>query len=299
MSGTSPIVVIGANRSGTSAVTRMLDQLGLFVGQRRDQNHEAQFFFHLNCWILDGSGASRAWPAKVADTEGDPDARAAIAEYLRFMVSSPRAVLFMGASRYARLRDIRRLTLPWGWKDPANTFTLPFWQDVFGKVRVLSVVRHPADVISSMRSLARSDLLADVQQFRRYRWISVVRPKHSGFAPFVRCHDLDGAWSWYEEHIRQCQQIVASMGHEAMEVRFEDLASDPTAVLSRMATFCGLEPSPATIRSVCDGFRRDRALAFRQDPDLVEFSRTHEDVFATYGYSSGDVARYAELIHAE
>jgi len=43
-SGRPPIVIIGMHRSGTSIVTRMLGQLGLFVGKKKDMNHEALFF---------------------------------------------------------------------------------------------------------------------------------------------------------------------------------------------------------------------------------------------------------------
>ena len=42
--GRPPIVIIGMHRSGTSIVTRMLEQLGLFVGKKKDMNHEALFF---------------------------------------------------------------------------------------------------------------------------------------------------------------------------------------------------------------------------------------------------------------
>ena len=39
----------------------------------------------------------------------------------------------------------------WGWKDPRNSLTLPFWQDLFPGLKTLIVVRNPLEVAHSMR----------------------------------------------------------------------------------------------------------------------------------------------------
>src|SRR5438309_9849473 len=39
----------------------------------------------------------------------------------------------------------------WGWKDPRNSLTLPFWQDLLPGLRTLIVVRNPLEVAYSMR----------------------------------------------------------------------------------------------------------------------------------------------------
>jgi len=39
----------------------------------------------------------------------------------------------------------------WGWKDPRNSLTLPFWQDVLPGLKTLIVVRNPLEVAYSMR----------------------------------------------------------------------------------------------------------------------------------------------------
>src|SRR5437899_8959248 len=39
----------------------------------------------------------------------------------------------------------------WGWKDPRNSLTLPFWQDLLPGLRTLIVVRNPLEVAHSMR----------------------------------------------------------------------------------------------------------------------------------------------------
>src|SRR5256714_12452564 len=39
----------------------------------------------------------------------------------------------------------------WGWKDPRNSLTLPFWQHLLPGMKTLIVVRNPLEVAHSMR----------------------------------------------------------------------------------------------------------------------------------------------------
>jgi GT2 family glycosyltransferase/glycosyltransferase involved in cell wall biosynthesis len=39
----------------------------------------------------------------------------------------------------------------WGWKDPRNSLTLPFWQDVLPGLKTLIIVRNPLEAAHSMR----------------------------------------------------------------------------------------------------------------------------------------------------
>ena len=39
----------------------------------------------------------------------------------------------------------------WGWKDPRNSLTLPFWQDLLPGMKTLIMVRNPLEVAHSMK----------------------------------------------------------------------------------------------------------------------------------------------------
>jgi GT2 family glycosyltransferase/glycosyltransferase involved in cell wall biosynthesis len=39
----------------------------------------------------------------------------------------------------------------WGWKDPRNSLTLPFWQDLLPRLKTLIMVRNPLEVAHSMK----------------------------------------------------------------------------------------------------------------------------------------------------
>ena len=39
----------------------------------------------------------------------------------------------------------------WGWKDPRNSLTLPFWRAIIPKLRTIIVVRNPLEVAEPLR----------------------------------------------------------------------------------------------------------------------------------------------------
>ena len=53
-----PVIVIGMHRSGTSMLTRFIQDLGVFMGKDLSENDESRFFMNLNRWILFQAGAS-------------------------------------------------------------------------------------------------------------------------------------------------------------------------------------------------------------------------------------------------
>ena len=54
----NPVVVVGMHRSGTSLVSRILDDCGVMMGKDLQEDHESIFFISLNEWIYGNAGAS-------------------------------------------------------------------------------------------------------------------------------------------------------------------------------------------------------------------------------------------------
>jgi GT2 family glycosyltransferase/glycosyltransferase involved in cell wall biosynthesis len=70
----------------------------------------------------------------------------------------PKAAENFGHTRLGFLRMKARLLIerfdpadPWGWKDPRNSLTLPFWQELLPGLKTLVIVRNPLEVAHSMR----------------------------------------------------------------------------------------------------------------------------------------------------
>jgi hypothetical protein len=57
-------------------ITRMLENLGLFVGKRKEENHEALFFKRINNWLLKQSGGAWDYPDPIRKLLNNADVRA-------------------------------------------------------------------------------------------------------------------------------------------------------------------------------------------------------------------------------
>jgi GT2 family glycosyltransferase/glycosyltransferase involved in cell wall biosynthesis len=136
------VCIVGAHRSGTSMLTRLLHACGLYLGPESalmpaQADNPEGFWEHLgfvavNDELLNELGGAWDLPPTADENFSDP--------------------------RLGPLRMKARLLIEgfdstdvWGWKDPRNSLTLPFWQDVLPGLKTLIIVRNPLEVAYSMR----------------------------------------------------------------------------------------------------------------------------------------------------
>lgn len=137
------LIVLGANRSGTSAVAAALRALGVYFGQDQDlpaggwyidyEAHENSRIVELNKLIL-GTFETGGLPCRSL-----PD------NWESFAMSDD---LLDTATRL--LRDLFAGHSVWGWKDPRTSLLLPFYERVFERLNLrpayLLPLRHPFEV---------------------------------------------------------------------------------------------------------------------------------------------------------
>jgi hypothetical protein len=136
-----PVAIVGMHRSGTSMVAKLLQQAGLNLGDEADlmppaaENPEGFYehleFVRLNDEVLNVAGAGWDCPP-AAEFDWEDNALDPFRTRARCLA--------------APLRE----RLPWGWKDPRTSLTLPFWRSAFGPLRTVVVVRNPLEVVSSL-----------------------------------------------------------------------------------------------------------------------------------------------------
>jgi GT2 family glycosyltransferase/glycosyltransferase involved in cell wall biosynthesis len=136
------ICIAGAHRSGTSMLTRLLHGCGLYVGPKDalmppqadnpDGFWEHLGFVALNDELLDALGGAWDLPPKTSENLSDERL-----DQLRM-----KARLLIEGFHSAQI---------WGWKDPRNSLTLPFWEDLLPGLKTLIIVRNPLEAAYSMR----------------------------------------------------------------------------------------------------------------------------------------------------
>src|SRR5450755_898226 len=90
-----PVIILGMHRSGTSMVSELLDQLGLFVGRELQDDHESTFFLDLNEQMMNRVSATWDHPSPFQDFLACEEAVRMTAEALAADLSSRRIKNFL------------------------------------------------------------------------------------------------------------------------------------------------------------------------------------------------------------
>lgn len=277
------------SRSGTSMLTRMLNDLGLFVGKKLTRNHEALFFREINDWLLTQSSGGLENPGTIKYLLQDNEARELYGEFVRFTMESPHAISFLGFSKYLSSRTPEKLDMPWGWKDPRNTFTLPFWLDLFPNAKVIHIYRHPLDIANSLLT-------------RRKRGLARLKDKHRSYKPFywyylmhkfilnnrvfvdIRGGTVEQGFAIWEEYLKEARSHVDTLKDRAIEIKYEDFLEHPGEILQSLSEFCELDATQKEIEKVASQANKSRAYAYLNDSELKAFSLDISDRLKAYGY---------------
>ncbi len=277
----SPIVVIGMHRSGTRLLVEILDKLGVFMGADRQADSESVAFMLLNEGILHQCGAFWSEPMSAHFMLAQPE----LAEHIAASAGEALAAQldqYAGPARWHL--DARAKDLPaFGWKDPRNTFTLPVWRQVFPNLRAIHIVRHGVDVAASL-ARRHAEALRTATGESVPPALTVIRDHALGILSSRRGWTLAEALTMWEQYVEKAREESAALGERALEVRFEDLLTQPERVVPVIATFCRVA-GPARHPAPLAGLEPGRAFAYRRDPELVAFAGSVHQVLARHGYA--------------
>ena len=283
--GFSPIIIIGAHRSGTSLLTRILENMGVFVGSQLDSNHESLFFLDLNKWFMNQSGARWDNPEPVQDfLVSNPANLDLVERYVKFIMKSPQAYRYLGLGKYLYYGDIAKINAPWGWKDPRNTFLLPFWLRLFPEAKVIHIFRHGVDVANSLYVRTQKYREKWTSRYDRIKWLYALKMRRHGFTDSLRFHKIDNAFSLWENYIEVSQNHANNLGDQAFTIRYESLLNNPQKILIDLVEFLELNLNDKQVDCAAEKIRPDRAHAYEIDPKLQKLCNLYSNRLAKYGY---------------
>ena len=125
---TSPIIIIGMHRSGTTMLSRQLEALGVFMGNKKESNHEATFFLGIDSWLVTQCGG--AW-------------------------DNPQAIRYLLENKQVRARNLRLYTAlsardaphhPVPWMAPVYPLSIPIRTGHTVGMEKSTEHLHPADM---------------------------------------------------------------------------------------------------------------------------------------------------------
>jgi len=259
------ICIAGMPRSGTSLVTQLLHRCGLDLGppdqlmppsiNNTDGFWENLRFVRLNESLLAASGGT--WFAPPRTLRPRPA-----------MTTEAKSILAQFEGRE-----------PWGWKDPRNAVTLPFWKSLLPSMKVLFCVRHPAETAAS---LLASTLIPHSLSFywsvtrpgseirlRERRVWRAMRASLSGRARRALIHEVSlDLWRVYNTKI-----LAETSAADRLVTHYEAMLINPRAELERILAFAGMNVSgdalDEALRVVTPRLRHQRADTAALDPELA------------------------------
>jgi len=276
----APVIIAGMHRSGTTLLSRMLRELGVFLGRRRETNEEARTFLEINKWLLLQAG--HAWDTPPDENAfADPTTRELCTRYMRYTLNSIWMSFYLGKPWYSRHTEAPQFGFPWGWKDPRNTLTLPLWAEIYPQARLIQVRRHGVDVARSLvqrhqRRIHRVKTHFDLSQ--RLFWLGL---RHRRFE--TSCANLEQAFSLWQRYQESGIRGAGKFTH-TLDIRFEDLLDQSESTLTQIINFLQLDPTEQQLEAARSLPRPGRSLAYRKDQDLQAFASNCSEILLKYGY---------------
>jgi hypothetical protein len=269
-----PVIILGMHRSGTSMISQLLDDLGMFVGRELQEDHESTFFLSINEIIFDRVHAYWDNPLPVRDFLAHRDAAQMTIDALSADLTSSRIRDFLGAKNYRRSRGLAGFDQVWGWKDPRTIFTLPMWLEIFPGARLVYIVRHGVDVAASLRVRELRELKRYRERFQKRLTSRTLKSRleYAGYKGSARCLSLDGGFALWEEYVTEAERNLSATDNPKLVLRYEDFLDAPAKHLVELAAFCQLpNVTDEVMQKTVQRVSTDRARRFSGDRELSAF----------------------------
>lgn len=277
-----PLIILGMHRSGTSLAVRLLTGLGLHMGNHLSRDAEAIFFQKLNRYIFNVVGVKWGYIDPLVEAMQSEQFIEDQSQFLlhelfgtrRFFSNEVKISEFFGPEVWDEFKQ--KKIDSWGWKDPRSTITFPIWLRIFPQAKVLHLLRNGIDVAISTH---RRSLKQQRNFFKRTFPLD--------FEPvtldFHYCFDL---WESYVAFVLANKFLIP--GDHYLEIRYEDLLSEPERQLRLIADFAAFPIQDRQLKDVVVQVDRSRldnskyASEYQQQIPALASSQLMEQLGYTY-----------------
>jgi GT2 family glycosyltransferase/tetratricopeptide (TPR) repeat protein len=255
---TVPVCIAGMHRSGTSMVAQLLHRCGLYLGHDEDilgpssDNQDGFWenvrFVHINDGILGKFGGAWDFPPILKNGWEKGHTIRPLMEAANKLIDT-----FQGKE-------------PWGWKDPRNSLTAPFWEQLLGRenIKYIICLRNPLEVA---RSIYKRNFNSFAFSF--HLWLAYHKAIMS--------------------HTRPGQRLIT---------HYETYFFDPAQELKRLITFLNLNVPDAITERACSKISRNLRHHSQNQEDLIKAGASAEliDLYGKCSAQAGPVFLQAKTV---
>ncbi|OHB70789.1 MAG: hypothetical protein A2W17_03075 [Planctomycetes bacterium RBG_16_41_13] len=280
-----PVIIMGMHRSGTTMLASLLEQLGLFIGTKKQENDESLFFFKLNDWLLRQANAT--WDNPHNFTFINAVFKERVIRVLKQHLKGMRRLEYLGFGKFLRYGDIRHIDFPWGWKDPRNTFTIDIWKDIFPHPKLLHIYRNPIDVANSARKRE-----IEIQDNFKNTWKCFFKERlvfgKAFYQDSVRLQNIQEGILLWKDYVQKTFSLEKEWKESILHIRYETFLDHPAEILEKIVRFINLPADVSAIHAVSRNVLSENKFTFIKDTSLraLYLQIREEDIMKKLGYDN-------------
>lgn len=278
----SPIIITGMHRSGTTLLTKLLEQSGVFLGSKKFMNEEAVFFQHINRWLL--YQANTPWDSPDSFTYTNAPFITQALKAIEWRIKSYHITEYLGFIKAVQYRSLRNLDFIWGWKDPVNTITIDLWMSAFPNARIVNIIRNPIDVAASLK-------VREENRIAKYstRTTPTKREKNLIKKPVYnqsyRVLEVTEGIKLALRYMKLNQSHMNKYSAQSIQLCYENLLASPQHELQRILRFLGIQISEDRLQDITSIIEPGKKYKFLEDAEMKQVFEKYklEEQFSAYG----------------
>ncbi len=217
------------------------------MGVNQSGVNEARYFLKMNIEILKAHGLSYDHPGQITDLDSIIfDEKAFFRKFFGFFPKLGKRKMIINGKG------------DWGWKDPRNTITLPFWLKYFPDMKVIHIYRNGIDVVQSF--------------YKR----NIKLNKYSSYYSEVLNSKIEALKLW-ENYYTRSESYRSSLTDRFLDIKYELLTTGNEAEIKKLQNYIG--------RDVRD-FLLKHARGSRANSTDLEKLKTNDQAFHDFATNS-------------
>ena len=275
------------HRSGTSLLSRIIEYNGVFLGSYKDINNESIYFQNINKWLMSINSSSWDNPSSFLDSINSDNFKINTKK-IGLIINSKSNFKYFGLKNIIINKNFFTYNKMWGWKDPRNIFTLPFWLELFPDSKVIIVSRHPFDVVNSLLKREKNNIKDDKNNFSKYYpyfLITFFRLSNFSNRSSLLIKDFDDGINLYIKYFDESKRLLKKYKKNIKIVRYEDLITNKVESINEVLQFLNIK-SINKNNKFLETINEDRAFNFRLDNDFDNSNfKKYQTILEKYGYN--------------
>lgn len=263
-----PLIILGMHRSGTSLIAELLNDSGVFMGNRLNSHFESIDYLKINQYLLNFAHAEWDHPNNFEFLLQQEIKKNEVIKLLKRKIKS---ISFRCSFWGHKSLFNKNINNYWGWKEPRTTITFPIWKEIYPNAKILIIYRNGIDVAASLYNR------------EKIRESNIDKSFYS-----IRCLSIDESFKLWEEYNKYLNYHINIFNkNDICEIKYEDFLMDPEKKIKYILNdFLGMENFKIT--PLIYKINNENSYKFIKNEELMKlyFKYKNSEMMKKIGYNN-------------